>query len=137
MVVFFCKGFFPLTLEMSRCAQFEAWNLEDAKCAWQAYVEALGPLAVSDTDLSQPGSYNSHYQKLAAATPGDVAAKMKRLQRELRNLNTKTQLPVHAAASIFVRHDSERIDKMRVVITGESFSSHNQCLTISTMFRIV
>lgn len=76
-------------------------------------------MAVADTDLSQPGTYNSHFQKLAAATPGDVAAKMKRLQRELRNLNTKTQLPVHAAASIFVRHDSERIDKMRVIITGE------------------
>lgn len=82
-------------------------------------MEALGPLAVAYSDLSQPGSYNSHFQKLAAATAGDVAAKMKRLQRELRNLNTKTQLPVHAAAAIFVCHDSERIDKMRVIITGE------------------
>ena len=43
-----------------------------------------------------------------------------RLQRELRSLNTKTQLPIHSAAAIFVRHDSERIDKMRVVITGEA-----------------
>jgi len=94
----------------------------DASKRMQAYVEALGPLAVSDTDLSIPGTYNSHYQKLAAATPGDVSAKMKRLQRELRNLNTKTQLPVHSAASIFVRHDSERIDKMRVIITGAKCS---------------
>ena len=41
-----------------------------------------------------------------------------RLQRELRSLTTKTQLPVHSAAAIFVRHDSDRIDKMRVIITG-------------------
>ena len=41
-----------------------------------------------------------------------------RLQRELRSLNTKTQLPIHSAAAIFVRHDSDRIDKMRVIITG-------------------
>ena len=95
-------------------------------CGTQTYVAALGPLAVSDTDLSQPGTYNSHYQKLAAAMPGDVSAKMKRLQRELRNLNTKMHLPVHAAASIFVRHDSERIDKMRVIITGMNSCSHNQ-----------
>lgn len=43
----------------------------------QAYVDALGPLAIGDADLSQPRSYNSTYQKLAASTAGDSAAKMK------------------------------------------------------------
>jgi hypothetical protein len=47
---------------------------------------------------------------------------LQRLQRELRNLNTKTQLPIHSAAAIFVRHDPDRIDKMRVVITGAAFN---------------
>ncbi len=43
----------------------------------QAYVEALAPLAVSDADLSQPGSWNSAFQKLAESTAGDSSAKMK------------------------------------------------------------
>eukprot|EP00798_Chlamydomonas_sp_ICE-L_P010124 gene10124-8024_t len=43
---------------------------------------------------------------------------MKRLTKELRDLQTKTRLPCNAAASIFLRHDEERIDKMRAIITG-------------------
>ncbi len=49
---------------------------------------------------------------------------VQRLQRELRNLNTKTQLPIHSAAAIFVRHDVDRIDKMRVIITGVPMISY-------------
>ena len=45
---------------------------------------------------------------------------MRRLQRELRNLAGKTPLPLNAAASIFLRYDSDRIDKMRAVISGGS-----------------
>jgi hypothetical protein len=38
---------------------------------------------------------------------------MKRLTRELRDLNGKTRLPCAPAAAIFLRHDADRVDIMR------------------------
>lgn len=38
--------------------------------------------------------------------------------QELRALGGRTQLPLHAAAAIFLRWDGDRIDKMRAIITG-------------------
>ncbi|XP_076441977.1 uncharacterized protein LOC143280995 isoform X2 [Babylonia areolata] len=42
--------------------------------------------------------------------------KVKALVKELKQLNTS--LPVHAGASIFVRHDKDRTDVMRALVTG-------------------
>lgn len=83
-------------------------------------MEALAGEQRGDFDSAAPGAYSSLYAGMAEATPGDTAAKMRRLQRELRNLAGKTPLPLNAAASIFLRYDSDRIDKMRAVISGES-----------------
>lgn len=44
---------------------------------------------------------------------------MRKLGKELKQLAGRTQLPLHAAASIFLRYDAERIDKMRAIISGE------------------
>ena len=55
---------------------------------------------------------------MAQHVAGDVQGKMKRLSREMRNLRGKTALPIHAASSIFVRHDANRMDKVRAMITG-------------------
>eukprot|EP00891_Asterochloris_glomerata_P004328 jgi/Astpho2/4328/e_gw1.00065.64.1_t len=56
---------------------------------------------------------------MADQKAGQVTAKVKRLGKELRNLQSRrTPLPVHAAASIFVRYDEDRNDKMRCIITG-------------------
>ena len=55
---------------------------------------------------------------MAEQAAGDSQAKMKRLSREMRNLHGKTALPVHMASSLFVRHDSARMDKVRAMITG-------------------
>ena len=55
---------------------------------------------------------------MAEQAAGDSQAKMKRLSREMRNLHGKTALPVHMASSLFVRHDSDRMDKVRAMITG-------------------
>ena len=49
---------------------------------------------------------------------GDTAAKMRKLGKELKALAGRTRLPLHAAAAIFLRYDSDRIDKMRAIITG-------------------
>lgn len=58
------------------------------------------------------------YAVIAEETAGDTAAKMRRLTRELRDLNGKTPLPLHPDSSIFLRHDADRIDKIRFMITG-------------------
>lgn len=55
---------------------------------------------------------------MAEQAAGDSQGKMKRLSREMRNLHGKTALPVHMASSLFVRHDSDRMDKVRAMITG-------------------
>ena len=55
---------------------------------------------------------------MAEQAAGDTQGKMKRLSREMRNLRGKTALPVHMASSVFVRHDSDRMDKVRAMITG-------------------
>lgn len=55
---------------------------------------------------------------MAEQAAGDSQGKMKRLSREMRNLRGKTALPVHMASSVFVRHDSDRMDKVRAMITG-------------------
>lgn len=55
---------------------------------------------------------------MAQQVTGDTQSKMKRLSREMRNLRGKTSLPIHMASSIFVRHDTDRMDKVRAMITG-------------------
>jgi ubiquitin-protein ligase len=46
-------------------------------------------------------------------------AKVKRITRELKDLRTgKTPLPCYAAGAIFLRHDQERLDVMRCLISG-------------------
>ena len=65
---------------------------------------------------------------MAQQVAGDTQSKMKRLSREMRNLRGKTSLPIHMASSIFVRHDTDRMDKVRAMITGGHmlFSVHGE-----------
>lgn len=44
---------------------------------------------------------------------------MRKLGKELKALQGRTRLPLHAAAAIFLRYDADRIDKMRAIISGE------------------
>lgn len=70
---------------------------------------------------------------MAEQAAGDTQSKMKRLSREMRNLRSKTALPVHMASAIFVRHDSERMDKVRAMITGAAkpCDPHHTCCLLS------
>ena len=61
---------------------------------------------------------------MAKQAAGDTQGKMKRLSREMRNLHGKTALPVHMASSVFVRHDADRVDKVRAMITGTATLLH-------------
>jgi hypothetical protein len=83
-----------------------------------AYAAALGPLAVGDFDASAPGAYSRAFAAMAAAPAADSPAKTRRVGREMRDLRSKMALPVHAAAACFVRHDAERLDKVRACVTG-------------------
>ena len=91
---------------------------EEAEGLEAAYVAALEPLSLGQFDSAVPRGYNRHFAALAEQAAGDTSAKMKALSKEFRGLAGKTSLPIHAASSIFVRHDGERMDKVRALITG-------------------
>eukprot|EP00803_Ostreobium_quekettii_P001409 evm.model.scf_992.6 EVM.evm.TU.scf_992.6 scf_992:30174-39528(+) len=82
------------------------------------YVEKLQALAVSDFDTNAPGAYSSAFTEMSEEAGGIKPQGMKRLTKELRDFMSKAQLPIYPASSIFVRHDSDRIDKVRAMITG-------------------
>ncbi|KAK9839472.1 hypothetical protein WJX81_004216 [Elliptochloris bilobata] len=82
------------------------------------YVAELGPLQVDDWDSTAPGAYNRVYAGKAAEAAGDTRKKMRRLAQELRALQGAQGLPLQAAAAILLRHDGDRPDKMRALITG-------------------
>ena len=58
------------------------------------------------------------YAAKAAEAAGDTRKKMRRLAQELRALQGAQGLPLQAAAAILLRHDGDRPDKMRALITG-------------------
>jgi hypothetical protein len=82
------------------------------------YSAALTPLAVGDFDSSAPRAYNRAFASLAAAAAGDESKKVRRVGREMRDLRGKMALPVYAAGAVLVRHDAERLDKVRACVTG-------------------
>ncbi|DBA74342.1 hypothetical protein WJX77_011104 [Trebouxia sp. C0004] len=100
-----------------------------------SYEAALEPLSVSDFDSSATGAYNRAFAVMAQQVAGDTQTKMKRLSREMRNLRGKTSLPIHMASSIFVRHDTDRMDKVRALITGpEGTPYHGGCYMFDVFF---
>lgn len=85
----------------------------------QQYSVALSPVQIADFDASKPGAYNRRYAQLAQEAAGDTSTKMKRLSKEIRDLQRgKNELPLQPAASIFLRHDADRMDMLRACITG-------------------
>ena len=58
------------------------------------------------------------YAAKAAEAAGDTRKKMRRLAQELRALQGAQGLPLQAAAAILLRHDGDRPDKMRALLTG-------------------
>jgi len=81
------------------------------------YVLALKDYLFDETDMtnSKTGEYLHHY-KSRIQTDSTSGAKMKRLIQEIGSLSTS--LPIHDSSSVFLRVDSDRLDIMRVIITG-------------------
>jgi ubiquitin-protein ligase len=84
----------------------------------ERYIKTVGPLAVGEFDSSLPRAYNRHFSVMAEVAAGDVSKAAKRISRELRDLGGKMALPVFAGGALLVRHDVERLDKIRALITG-------------------
>ncbi|MEW5299691.1 MAG: hypothetical protein WDW36_002681 [Sanguina aurantia] len=98
------------------------------------YQQALGGLGVGTFNALLPGSYSRQLAAQAEASTDIPQAKSRRLAKELRALQGATSLPCAAAASIFLRHDETRLDKMRVVITGPEGTPYESGLFLFDAF---
>jgi hypothetical protein len=79
----------------------------------QRYQEALKSLTFGTFDRTAKGAYMYECAKKASQIVGNSRQRQKRIAKELRSMQSAGGLPFHASASIFVRHDEERIDVVR------------------------
>ena len=82
------------------------------------YVEKLQPLAVGDFDAQSLNAYSSAFTRMSEEAGSMTPQGLKRLSKEMRDFQSKTLLPVYPSSSVFLRHDSNRMDKIRAMITG-------------------
>ncbi|XP_049850273.1 uncharacterized protein LOC126322395 [Schistocerca gregaria] len=80
------------------------------------YRKELEPFQLDEIEMSVNGVYNHYYAKQIESETSVSTAKMKRLAQELGSLNIG--LPLHWSSSVFIRVSSERMDVMKVVISG-------------------
>lgn len=96
---------------------------------FDVYQSELQPLQIDIVNMINPttGQYDHHYSKKIMSDKRGTPNKMKRLRREIgskqkspfRSLTTTgTSLPMHPCSSIFLRVDTQRIDVIKVLITG-------------------
>eukprot|EP00884_Botryococcus_braunii_P016263 jgi/Botrbrau1/331/Bobra.0022s0288.1 len=92
---------------------------EEASDLAGEYRSQLASFQFGSFDGNRPDAYSSAFQKLAAQTVYGATKKTKRVNKELRQfLKGETPLPLSVDASIFVRFQEDRPDKMRVLVTG-------------------
>ena len=61
-----------------------------------------------------------YFEKEVCSASQSLPSRMKRLAQELATCSTS--LPLNESSSIFVRFDTDRIDVMKVLITGTHFN---------------
>ena len=85
-----------------------------------AYAAALAPLAFGEWDSNaSPASY-SRVLGAQSLPPGSALPRKaaKRIAKELRDLGAPGGLPLSTGASIFIRADPDRADRLRALVTG-------------------
>ena len=88
------------------------------------YAAALGELQFGECDMRVPSGEDryahTYWRSIGSdeATPQQLAAKTTRLVQELGAMASPGALPLSPASSVFLRVDEERVDVMRVLITG-------------------
>ena len=77
------------------------------------YTTRLAEHSFGSFDSAAPAAFNSDLLQRSRAVGAEAPAKMKRLAREFKAMQSRDGLPLSAAASIFVRHDESRLDVVR------------------------
>jgi len=81
------------------------------------YQEALAPHQFGEADMKdENGEYRHHFKTRIKTDTMPSPKKLKRLVQEISSL--KSGLPLFAESSIFLRVDSERMDVLKIIITG-------------------
>jgi len=83
------------------------------------YCTTLRELQFGDMDMLEKGKddeFSHHYKSRIKSDTAPGSKKMKRLVQELAVLSTS--LPLHPDSSVFLRVDEQRIDVVKVLITG-------------------
>ncbi|GLC54869.1 hypothetical protein PLESTB_000914600 [Pleodorina starrii] len=100
------------------------------------YTAELGPLSIGEYDSTVPGGYFKEMARLADQDSGASRKKMRQLAKEVNDMQPggRLALPCLAAAAIFLRQDSARIDKMRAVMTGPEGTPYEGGLFVFDIF---
>ncbi|GIL70129.1 hypothetical protein Vretifemale_999 [Volvox reticuliferus] len=100
------------------------------------YAAELGPLSIGEYDSTVPGGYFKEMARLADQDSGASRKKMRQLAKEFNDMQPggRMALPCLAAAAIFLRQDTARIDKMRAVITGPEGTPYEGGLFVFDIF---
>jgi ubiquitin-protein ligase len=85
-----------------------------------AYAAALGPLAFGEWDSEAGPAAYSRVLGAQSLPPGAALPRKaaKRIAKELRDLGAAGGLPLAPGASIFIRADPDRADRLRALVTG-------------------
>lgn len=78
------------------------------------YRTAVEGLLFGTFDRTAKGAYMYELAKRAAALSGGSRVRQKRIAKELRGMQVAGGLPSDATAAIFVRHDEDRLDVVRL-----------------------
>ena len=104
------------------CYSLDLFPNSESSSLEESYSKLMLPLALGEFESSRPKAYNRAFLKDAlemSSGESSSAAKVKRITKEFRDLRSgKTPLPCYATGSIFIRHDQERLDVMRCLISG-------------------
>ena len=98
-----------------------------------AYKAALSPLAFEEWDSTAPGAFTRAFAAAGGGPPSRKA--VKRVARELRELAAPGGLPLSPAASILIRADPDRGDRLRALVTGpEGTPYFGACFVFDALF---
>ena len=99
-----------------------AWNPPTGKMvetSQEAYTTAFEDIHFEQADLGGDDGFVGHYYKDEAAKAGALSGTSKTLPRAFKKeWKQFADLPLYPQASIFMRCDENRMDVMRMVITG-------------------
>ncbi len=95
------------------------------------YVARMRPLAFSSYPILSANCPHVFKSSMTTATVGSSQARLRRINSELSSLISS--LPVHMSSSILVRCDEDRMDLLKVMITGPDDTPYSSGVFIFDM----